>query len=485
MPIGVHSCSFGVAVVQPHRHPSMFRRAGRGQSRSQSSSTTTWRLILLSGAALLLVGAQWFLPPTPFAVQRSIDHGGWSQVAAAELPVGVEERAERRGSLVIMGGSERFDNRVIWSTIVDLAGGERSRIAVFPTASGMPVQDGEDVVRVLNEAGADAFVVPVALRGFNVEYQEAVRDEQLVESVGQATGVFFVGGDQGKLRRVLVEEDGRNTPLLSAVWSVYRKGGVVAGTSAGAAVMSRIMFRSAPSVLNTLLNGVKLGREIDYGFGFLDSDWFVDQHCLVRGRFARALVAMKSQGIDYGLGIDEDTALVVKGDVGRVIGYRGVLLLDLSEAKSTDKESGFNVRNVRLSYLDRGDELQLRTLQITPSPEKQADRKVDPQSPDFEPRFRQKVFSNDILGNMAVHDLMCKLLDNRHDEAVGLAFDGAAALASETDGFEFRFWRAEDTHGWETGAFGGDDYTMVNLHLDINPIKIKGPLYRREAPSGN
>lgn len=403
---------------------------------------------------------------------------------AAEFPTGGEERPDRRGSLVIMGGSERFDNRVIWSTIVDLAGGEGSRIAVIPTASGSPVQDGEDVVRVLNELGADAFVVPVAVRGFNQGYEEAVRDPQLAESVGQASGVFFVGGDQARLRRVLVTEEGQNTPLLSAVWSVYRKGGVIAGTSAGAAVMSRIMFRSAPSVLGTLLNGVKMGREIDYGFGFLDSDWFVDQHCLVRGRFARALVAMRAQGIDYGLGIDEDTALVVKGDSARVIGYRGVLLLDLSDAKSNNDELRFNISNAKLSYLDRGDELQLKTLQVTASPEKQADRKVDPRSPNFEPRFRQKLFSNDILGNMAVHDLMCKLLDNRSEEALGLAFDGNAAVTGETGGFEFRFWRDEDTHGWETGAFGGDDYTIVNIHLDISPITIKGPLYQqRTKPS--
>ena len=78
--------------------------------------------------------------------------------------------------------------------------------------------------------------------------------------------------------------------------------------------MSRIMFRSARSVLGTLLAGVTMGREIDYGFGFLNSEWFVDQHCLVRGRFARALVAMRAQGIDYGLGVDEDTAVVVRGD---------------------------------------------------------------------------------------------------------------------------------------------------------------------------
>ena len=65
------------------------------------------------------------------------------------------------------------------------------------------------------------------------------------------------------------------------------RGGVVAGSSAGAAVMSRMMFREARSVLRTLENGVQMGKELAPGLGFLDPSWFVDQHCLARGRFAR------------------------------------------------------------------------------------------------------------------------------------------------------------------------------------------------------
>ena len=90
-------------------------------------------------------------------------------------PAEANERDESRGSLIIMGGSERFDNRVIWTEIVKQAGGEGSRIAVFPTASGAPVVDGEDVVRILNEEGADAFLVPLAIRGFDNDYREVAR----------------------------------------------------------------------------------------------------------------------------------------------------------------------------------------------------------------------------------------------------------------------------------------------------------------------
>lgn len=407
-----------------------------------------------------------------------------AEVPSSDTPEHPVSSTLTKGSLVIIGGSERFDNLAIWSTIVELAGGRGGKIAVIPTASGYPVEYGNDIVRVLNQAGADAFIVPVALRGFDRDHKEAVADPQLTAEVRQSHGVFFVGGEQARIKQVLMDDEGNNTPLLDAIWDVYRHGGVIAGTSAGAAVMSRIMYRNGRSVLATMTQGISMGREVDTGLGFMDPDWFVDQHCLVRGRFARALVAMQKHGFRYGIGVDEDSAVVVQDDEARVIGYRGAIVMDLSEATSDDDLEHFNLKNAKLTYLDRGDSINLETLEVTPSPEKAADRKVDPRAPDFRPMFRHRVFSNDILGNTAVLDVMCRLLDNRNDEAIGLAFDGAAARQGPVDGFEFRFYRADDTVGWETESFGGDDYTVVNIHLDIAPIKLTGPLYLKEGEKG-
>jgi cyanophycinase len=271
--------------------------------------------------------------------------------------------------------------------------------------------------------------------------------------------------------------------MLQAIWDVYRRGGVIAGTSAGAAVMSRIMYRDAPSVLKTMLHGVRMGKEIAPGLGFMRDGWFVEQHCLVRGRFARALVAMYSEGFKYGIGVDENTAIVVghDGDV-EVVGYKGALVLDLSEATSDSNATGFNLKNVRLSYLDRGDRFNLQTLEITPADEKLSDGKLVPAGEDFHPYYNNLMFYNDILGNCAVADLLGRLIDNRRDEAIGLAFDGHAALRQSVDGFEFRFYRDKDSFGWYTEDFGGEDYTVANIHLDIRPIRIAGPLYETERP---
>lgn len=400
-----------------------------------------------------------------------------SIIQADETP----EEASAHGSLVILGGSERFDHREYWENIVELAGGPGSRIAVFPTASGDPVKKGGWVISALNKAGADAFLVPVAWRKIPRAPQEAVSDPDLVEQVREATGVFLIGGEQDKIVKALYTPEGQNTPMLDAVWEVYRKGGVIAGTSAGAAVMSRIMYRSADSVLDTMLNGVQFGKELDRGLGFLDHDWFVDQHCLVRGRFARTIVAMHDQGFKFGLGIDENSGVIIRnGKELEVIGYKGALVMDLSKAQHNPKEPRFNLKNVRLTYLDRGDRFDLKSREVTPSEDKLDAEKLDPKAPDFKPFRRRPLFFNDILGNMTVTDLMGKLMEGVDNEAIGLAFDGRAARERPVEGFEFKFIRDDESVGWYTEALGGDDYTVVNIRVDIRPIRINGPLYNVE-----
>ncbi len=405
------------------------------------------------------------------------------------------------GTLVIIGGALRFDNTEVWGRIVQHASEARvvsadkpvqtvpvstagaapakyrPRIAVFPTASGDPERAGRITAETLNNYGADAFVVPVANR-MEVNPRAAVNDAVLIDSVKAADGVYFTGGQQARIMHCLHTEDGGKTPMLDAVWDVYRKGGVVAGTSAGAAVMSNIMYRDAKKILPTMQNGVTMGKEVDRGLGFLDAEWFVEQHTLVRGRFARAIVAMQANDIKYGVGVDENTAVVVKNDDMEVVGYRGAIVMDMSECKQDPDVKAFNVKNVKLTYLDHGDTIRISTRELIPSSKKQAGTKIDPKSPTYLPESGERLFTNDILGNTTAVDLMCRLMNNRNSEAVGLAFDGHAALTGPSQGFEFRFYRADDTVGWSCSARGDETYTVSNVRLDIRPIEVTGPFYK-------
>ncbi len=385
-----------------------------------------------------------------------------SQSAKASEPAGTG------GSLVIIGGALRRDNAVVWQKIVSLAGGKGAKIAVFPSASGNPQQAGDNLAATLKQYGAEAFVVPLSVKFKDIDYKQVAQDAARVEKVRSAGGVYFAGGDQGRITQALVAADGSKTPLLQAVWQVYEKGGVIAGSSAGAAIMSSTMFYDAMPVLPTLQLGVTDGKEIAPGLGFIGTDIFIDQHAIIRGRFARMLPVMLKKHYKLGLGVDENTAMVVhQRRELEVIGYKGVVMLDLSSATTDAKQPGFNLANARISYLDAGDQLNLQTKAVTPAKDKLAG-KLDPAKPYYSaPRF-----FGDILGNTAVVDLLQDLIDNSQKEVLGLAFGQTGG------GFEFRFGKTAESVGYYSGASGAESTTVLNVRMDVRPVQMAQPLYR-------
>jgi len=390
-------------------------------------------------------------------------------LAGAPWCAAADAAAQPKGSLVIIGGNLRPSNGPVWERIIQLAGGKGARIAVFASASGTPERSGKSLVERLNSYGAKAFFVPVAVKLSGSNYQTAADDRGLAEAVRGANGVFFAGGDQIRITRALRHEDGSNTRVLDAMWDLYRRGGVIAGSSAGAAIMSSTMFGRPRTVLATLKLGVEEGEEITDGLGFVGDDVFIDQHLLVRGRFARMLPAMLKKGYKLGLGIDEDSAMVIlpNRDV-EVIGYKGALVLDLSNA--VVHEGAFNVTNVQVSYLDNGDHFNIVTRTCTPSDDK-ADNKLDPSRP----YYREPLFTADILGNSTVVDLMSKLIDSDQPDAIGITLGSPNGVQPDL-GFEFRFTRTDDSVGYQSSSM--ESYSIYNVRLDIRPILIRRPLYQ-------
>ncbi|CAN7198301.1 cyanophycinase [Massilia sp. LjRoot122] len=387
-------------------------------------------------------------------------------LAAAQVP-------QPKGSLVIIGGALRADNGAVWERMVLLAGGKGARIAVFASASASPEKAGKFLVERFNQYGAKAFFVPVAVRLSGIDYQAAADDPALAAAVRSAGGAYFAGGDQGRITRALRREDGSNTRMLDALWDMYRRGGMIAGSSAGAAIMSSTMFGHPRTVLATLKLGLDDGKEITPGLGFIGDDVFIDQHLLVRGRFARMVPAMLKKGYKLGLGIDENTAMIVgPSREVEVIGYRGALLVDLSKAVPQEGPKGgpLSISNVRLSYLDNGDRFHLLTQTFTPSADK-LDNRVDP----ARPYYREPLFSADILGNSTVVDLMAKLIDSDQPEAIGLSLDSPNGIQPEL-GFEFRLTRTGDSVGYMSSLT--EQYSVYNMRLDIRPIVVQRPLYQ-------
>ena len=169
-----------------------------------------------------------------------------------------------RGIAIILGGAVRYDNDAIWQRTVELAGGKGAKFAVLAMASEDPVKSAAAIVNVLNKHGAVAEYIPILgnSKGAGDDSQKPVRDPQLVEKIRRSDGIFFSGGAQERITATLLDADGRYTPALAAIWQVFQRGGVVAGTSAGAAIMSTTMFRDAPDVLKVLKFGALDGNEM-------------------------------------------------------------------------------------------------------------------------------------------------------------------------------------------------------------------------------
>jgi len=410
-------------------------------------------------------------PPPDTVAPVRIVAGASATVSGGSAAIAPSPVADHQGSLVIIGGGLRGDNADVWQRVVKLAGGKGARIAVFPSAAGNPERSAQTIITYLRKWGADAFLVPVAVRLAGSDYRKNADDASLAKKIRESDGIYFAGGDQGRITKALLREDGSQTAVLEAVWDVYRRGGVVAGSSAGAAIMSSTMFANPKAVLSMLQTGIADGSQLGPGLGFIGDDVFVDQHLLVRGRFARMIPAMLAKGYQIGLGIDEDSAMVVNAQREvEIIGYKGALLIDLSRAEWDKDAPHFGVRNAVISYLDRGDKFNISTHMFMPSNDKSGGR-IDP----TRTLGRGEVFSNDVLGNSAVIDLMERLIDSNQNEAIGIASGNPRASGTEI-GFEFRFTKTPDSVGYVSSL--AEAYSVLNIRLDIRPIEITRPLYK-------
>ncbi|MEO7330336.1 MAG: cyanophycinase, partial [Minicystis sp.] len=269
-----------------------------------------------------------------------------------------------QGPLVIIGGRLEPDNGKLIREIARLSGG---KIAVLPTASSQPEAAARDTVEVFARFGIEAESVPVHLEGAETSAQNA-RHCARIEALGS---VYFTGGDQSFILKALIQDD-QETPVLRAIRAAHERGGLIAGSSAGAAMMSEPMILGGTSI-EALIHGKssapgKPGVPLGKGLGFFPHG-LVDQHFLKRGRLGRLLVAMHAAGHDRGFGIDENTGMVVEGSSLRVVGERGMILLELSGEGGAD-EAGF--RGVTVSYLDDGDRLDLKARSAEAGPTKTA-----------------------------------------------------------------------------------------------------------------
>jgi cyanophycinase len=232
------------------------------------------------------------------------------------------------GSLVICGGGKLPEP--VLNHFLQLAGGDQARIVIIPTASSLA---GTPEVEKKIEFWRRAKVAALSI--LHTRSRTTADDPAFVKPLEQATGVWFTGGFQWRLADTYL-----GTAVDRLVHSVLDRGGVVGGTSSGAAIMSTLMIRrSNPD------------PEVGRGFDFL-SGTVIDQHFIKRNRQDRLVHVLASHPGYFGLGIDEGTAVVAQGRRLRVIGSSQVIAC-LSASQSLP---------LRMQVLKPGDEVDLIAL---------------------------------------------------------------------------------------------------------------------------
>lgn len=254
-------------------------------------------------------------------------------LAALPAPALAEDGAYQRrlGRLVVIGGAEdRLRDRLILRRFVELCGGPQAQILVLTAASADPAASWRGYEPVFRELGAER-CAPL-----DIADRDAANDPEIVNRLLHADGIFMTGGDQRRLMGLLWETEAARAMHLS----FHLRGCCIGGTSAGAAALSRLMLAEG----DTPRLPEKDAAILDLGLGFV-SKAIIDQHFSERRRLGRLLSVLAQRPDMLGVGIDEDTALVIERGQGvEVIGQGAVTLIDGRRMRSNFEDVDTNER---------------------------------------------------------------------------------------------------------------------------------------------
>lgn len=386
-----------------------------------------------------------------------------------------------KGSLVIVGGALRADNDAVYDAFITRAGGvENAKIGIVPAASGNPDKYAKVFIEDMVSRGLDAsqvVVLPLAVKDDSKtpDFDEATwakngNNAEVAEMVTSLTGVWFVGGDQLRITEVLLNSDGSNTLVLDEIWNVYKNGGVIGGSSAGAAIMSEVMIAGGDS-LSALRYGYTQdfdATSLDYqnegalvttkGLGFFNQG-IVDQHFDRKARLGRLVVIAYDHKSEWSFayGVEENTAMIYDGALNQlsVAGTGGLVILDVSGA---EKKNGYT--GLKVTYLEGVDRYDLATNEAVMDPDKYTTIGYEymyteetlwggPVSPNQ--RFRDFI-AFELVDNEAKSEVMTYLLDENKS------------------GYAFVFSKAEDTEGYWGQSGAADLYSFENVAMTIKPF---------------
>ena len=280
------------------------------------------------------------------------------------------------GKLLIAGGSLKKSKEKIHKLFIEYAGGINSKIAIIPTASG---SDPKSTIKNVESLWIKLGINPKNIIELPIYGQEGKEwrqpalgdDDKILDMLDGVTGFWFTGGNQYYTYKAFVRKDGSDTKILKELKNKYKLGGVIGGSSAGAAIMSEVMIASGESV--TAINLPILYKYEDYddraglrdvnvrlvkGLGFF-KDGVIDQHFDRRPRVLRLIRAVIDSKRDsyIGYGVSEDTAMIYDMDTKdiTVVGSSAMYIIDCDNIKRPSEDDLRSFKDVILNIIREGD----------------------------------------------------------------------------------------------------------------------------------
>lgn len=224
---------------------------------------------------------------------------------------------KEKGKLFIIGGGNRSDQ--LMQHLVDLAQFKKTDyIVVLPMSSEEP----DSAYIYFRDQFQRLAPNPIVMLNFD---KTSVQNPKLNDSLQKAKLIFISGGDQTRFMNVVA-----NTPVFNSIHIAFQNGSIIAGTSAGAAVMSEKMITGNQKLEKEYSGTFDTIRydnlETTQGLGLI-TNAVIDQHFLIRSRFNRLISAMVEFPHLTGIGIDESTAIIVDGNNVKIVGESEVIVM--------------------------------------------------------------------------------------------------------------------------------------------------------------
>ena len=221
----------------------------------------------------------------------------WTATAAS-APLSDDSGSEQVGALIIIGGNSTPAEA--YAAFFELAGGAQAHLIHIPTATERfeAIPDKDDYYSAWTQCPQQSFSF------LHTRSRREATTEQFSRPLQRATGVWIGGGDQNHLADIYGD-----TPVTTELRAVVRRGGVVAGTSSGASILSQVMVSDES----------EHSLWVALGFSLCENS-IVDCHFTERERIPRMLRMLKRYPQNHGVGVDEQTALVLRGDHASVLG---------------------------------------------------------------------------------------------------------------------------------------------------------------------